>query len=95
MHRATVSGGPYTQLGELIPQVTESEIPEFTDVVTGDMEEDYFYVVTATDGRNISDFSNEVTVNIDTIAPASPGMLRVIVEGSVQLIVNGPVTISN
>jgi len=54
-----------------------------------------YYHVKAYDGRNWSGASNIVSTSIDTIAPVTPGTLRIIVEGSVHLIVSGPVTIRN
>ena len=93
MHRSLISGGPYEAIGAPVLQVPVGSMPEYQDVITDAVEGEYFYVVTATDGRNPSDYSNEIGTNIDTIAPAAPGVLRIEIEGSVNLTINGPVTI--
>ena len=54
----------------------------------------YFRVI-ASDGRNYSGPSNVVTTDVDTIAPATPGTLKIIVDGSVSLYVSGDVNINN
>jgi len=44
----------------------------YKDVIDVPFEGVYFYVVTATDGINISEPSNEVSTKIDTIPPVAP-----------------------
>jgi len=55
---------------------SESNLVTYKDVISEPYEGRYYYVVTSTDGINISKPSNEVTTRIDTIPPAPPGTLK-------------------
>lgn len=62
-YRGTVSGGPYTKIGTASGDT-------FVDA-TGTGGTKYFYVVTATDGKSESAFSNEVAATF-LANPAPP-----------------------
>ena len=78
--------GPWDKVNTDVITMTEYAV-SYTEPV----EADKYYHVTATDGRNESGPSNIVATRIDTVAPATPGLLRITIEGSVQLIIIGPV----
>ena len=88
LYQADAATGPWDKVN--VDVITN---PAYSIDYTEPVESDRYYYVTATDGPNESEPSNIVATRVDTVAPANPGMLRITIEGSVQLIVNGPVTV--
>jgi len=74
--RGTQAGGPYTQVGEIPCGPNDATCCEFIDQAIPDGT--YYWVATAYDtSGNESEYSNEVTDSLDSIAPAPPQELNV------------------
>jgi len=89
LYEGDSAGGPWVK-------INETYITETTYAITysDPLEIDKWWTLTASDTRgNESDKCAAVTTSIDTISPAVPGSLHIIIGGSVQLTVNGPVTV--
>ena len=71
IYQGTISGGPYTKIGEvIIPTTTYNvSVTENADKITT-----FYFVVTAFDTTNLeSDYSNQVSVVVDNrTSPAPP-----------------------
>ncbi len=71
VYRSEISGSGFTKVNSAVIEETT-----YKDIISGDIEVTFYYVVTATDGPNESAFSNEAFIRIDTIAPeVVPGLV--------------------
>jgi len=64
VYRSDTSGSGYEKINKEL--ITDTE---YTDIFSEELETKFYYVVTATDGPNESDFSEEVYVRIDNVPP--------------------------
>lgn len=61
------------------------ETAELTCTVNNLADGTYYWVATATDGENESDYSNEVTATLDTTSPPAPGSFKITVTVNVSI----------
>lgn len=77
LYRGDIAGGPYTQIRSDIVADETGVVP--TEIIDENIPDGaYFWVLTAFDTEdNESDYSNEVTVILDSVAPAPPRELNI------------------